>query len=36
MESAWKSYVKKARGLDGVIEKVFVGREGLGVKFLSL
>jgi len=29
MESAWKSDVKKARGLDGVIEKVFVGRERL-------
>jgi len=29
MESCWKSYVIKARGLDGVIEKVFVERERL-------
>ena len=29
MESGWKSDVKKARGLDGEIEKVFGEREGL-------
>jgi len=29
MESGGKGDVKKARGLDGEIEKVFVGRERL-------
>ena len=29
MESGWKSDVKKARGLDGEIEKVFRKRERL-------
>ena len=35
MESGWKSDVKKARGLDGDIEKVFGSGEVEGLNFPS-